>query len=112
MLQASHSDKQPEEENPHNPSKWFSRGKPLALRESIDLPLHILVLQTPCTTVLSPLEVSKLTGLPPSYNRYLAIASRVVRRSLKEEKRLVAERRGEMELRFAKWQVSLGSRLL
>jgi len=42
-----------------------------------------------------------------SYNRYLAIAARVVRRSLKEDKRLAAERRGEMDLRFAKWEVSL-----
>ena len=40
-----------------------------------------------------------------SYNRYLAIAARVVRRSLKEQPRLQAERRGEMDLRFAKWQV-------
>ena len=40
-----------------------------------------------------------------SYNRYLAIAARAVRRSLKEDKRIVAERRGEMDLRFAKWQV-------
>ncbi|KAF4453594.1 hypothetical protein F53441_3739 [Fusarium austroafricanum] len=39
-----------------------------------------------------------------TYNRYLAIAARVVRRSLKEEKRIAAERRGEMDLRFAKWQ--------
>ncbi|QIX01764.1 hypothetical protein AMS68_007281 [Peltaster fructicola] len=39
-----------------------------------------------------------------TYNRYLAIASRVVRRSLQEEKRLVAERRGEMDLRMAKWE--------
>jgi hypothetical protein len=29
-----------------------------------------------------------------------------VRRSLKEDKRLIAERRGEMELKFAKWEVS------
>ncbi|KAF2788903.1 hypothetical protein K505DRAFT_204193, partial [Melanomma pulvis-pyrius CBS 109.77] len=43
----------------------------------------------------------KAAGL--SYNRYLAVASRVVRRSLKEDKRLIAERRGESELRFAKW---------
>lgn len=41
-----------------------------------------------------------------SYNRYLAVAARVVRRSLKEQPRLQAERRGEMDLRFAKWQVS------
>ncbi|KAK5081081.1 hypothetical protein LTR70_008588 [Exophiala xenobiotica] len=39
-----------------------------------------------------------------TYNRYLAIAARVVRRSLKEGPRLQAERRGEMDLRFAKWQ--------
>ncbi|KAI0602307.1 mitochondrial ATP synthase epsilon chain-domain-containing protein [Biscogniauxia sp. FL1348] len=44
----------------------------------------------------------KAAGL--SYNRYLAVASRVVRRSLKEEKRVAAERRGEMDLRFAKWE--------
>ncbi|KAI1213684.1 mitochondrial ATP synthase epsilon chain domain-containing protein [Annulohypoxylon truncatum] len=43
----------------------------------------------------------KAAGL--SYNRYLAVAARVVRRSLKEEKRIVAERRGESDLRFAKW---------
>jgi hypothetical protein len=41
-----------------------------------------------------------------SYNRYIAVASRVVRRSLKEDQRIAAERRGESELRFAKWQVS------
>lgn len=29
-----------------------------------------------------------------------------MRRSLKEEKRLAAERRGQQELRFAKWSVS------
>jgi len=40
-----------------------------------------------------------------SYNRYLAVAARVVRRSLKEDKRIAAERRGEMDLRFAKWEV-------
>ncbi|EHY54836.1 hypothetical protein HRR83_009519 [Exophiala dermatitidis] len=44
----------------------------------------------------------KAAGL--TYNRYLAIAARVVRRSLKEGPRLQAERRGEMDLRFAKWQ--------
>ncbi|CAD0091749.1 unnamed protein product [Aureobasidium mustum] len=35
----------------------------------------------------------------------MAVAARVVRRSLKEDKRLAAERRGEMDLRFAKWEV-------
>ncbi|KAH7273865.1 hypothetical protein FSOLCH5_001260 [Fusarium solani] len=44
----------------------------------------------------------KAAGL--TYNRYLAVAARVVRRSLKEDKRIAAERRGEMDLRFAKWQ--------
>ncbi|KAL1889199.1 hypothetical protein Sste5346_009057 [Sporothrix stenoceras] len=44
----------------------------------------------------------KAAGL--SYNRYLAIAGRAVRRSLKEDKRLVAERRGQLDLRFSKWQ--------
>ncbi|MDI1487998.1 MAG: hypothetical protein OHK93_007272 [Ramalina farinacea] len=38
-----------------------------------------------------------------TYNRYLAVAARAVRRSLKEGPRVHAERRGEMELRFAKW---------
>ncbi|TGO52790.1 hypothetical protein BOTNAR_0313g00020 [Botryotinia narcissicola] len=37
------------------------------------------------------------------YNKYLSVAARTVRRSLKDDKRLAAERRGEMELRFAKW---------
>jgi Mitochondrial ATP synthase epsilon chain len=45
--------------------------------------------------------------LPSRYNRYLAIAARVVRRSLKEDKRLAADARGNMELRFAKWEVRL-----
>lgn len=43
------------------------------------------------------------------FNRYLAITARVVRRSLKEQPRLQAERRGEMELRFAKWTVRSSS---
>ncbi|OJJ50593.1 hypothetical protein ASPZODRAFT_54538 [Penicilliopsis zonata CBS 506.65] len=44
----------------------------------------------------------KSAGL--TYNRYLAVASRAVRRSLKEGPRLQAERRGQQELRFAKWE--------
>lgn len=44
-----------------------------------------------------------------SYNRYLAIAARTIRRSLNEEKRLAAERRGDMELRFARWEVCITS---
>ncbi|KAK4107569.1 hypothetical protein N656DRAFT_802620 [Canariomyces notabilis] len=43
----------------------------------------------------------KAAGL--TYNRYLAVAARVVRRSLKEDKRLAAERRGQQDLKFAKW---------
>ncbi|CAG7947537.1 unnamed protein product [Penicillium nalgiovense] len=46
----------------------------------------------------------KAAGL--TYNRYLAIAARTVRRSLKEGPRLASERRGQMDLRFAKWEVS------
>ncbi|EAA26885.1 hypothetical protein GE21DRAFT_2699 [Neurospora crassa] len=39
-----------------------------------------------------------------TYNRYLAVASRALRRSLKEDKRIIAERRGEAaEVKFAKW---------
>ncbi|KAB8231857.1 hypothetical protein ETB97_002613 [Aspergillus alliaceus] len=44
----------------------------------------------------------KAAGL--TYNRYLAVAARAVRRSLKENARLNAERRGQMDLRFAKWE--------
>ncbi|EFX05312.1 mitochondrial ATP synthase epsilon chain domain containing protein [Grosmannia clavigera kw1407] len=43
----------------------------------------------------------KAAGL--TYNRYLAVASRVVRQSLKEEPRLAAERRGQVDLRIQKW---------
>lgn len=46
-----------------------------------------------------------MEGVSNSYNRYLAIAARAVRRSLKEDKRIAAERRGEMDLRFIKWEV-------
>ena len=42
-----------------------------------------------------------------SYNRYIAVASRALRRSLKEDKRILAERRGEAaDIKFAKWSVS------
>ncbi|KAH8177971.1 mitochondrial ATP synthase epsilon chain domain-containing protein [Sarocladium implicatum] len=44
----------------------------------------------------------KAAGL--TYNRFLAISARTIRRSLKEDKRILAERRGEMELRFARWE--------
>ncbi|TVY44753.1 hypothetical protein LOCC1_G002285 [Lachnellula occidentalis] len=39
-----------------------------------------------------------------SYNKYLSVAARVVRRSLKDDKRLAAERRGEMDLKMATWK--------
>ncbi|PFH62056.1 hypothetical protein XA68_15264 [Ophiocordyceps unilateralis] len=39
-----------------------------------------------------------------TYNHYLAVAARTVRRCLKEDKRIAAERHGESDLRFAKWQ--------
>ncbi|KAL1970413.1 hypothetical protein VTN77DRAFT_5574 [Rasamsonia byssochlamydoides] len=44
----------------------------------------------------------KAAGL--TYNRYLAVAARAVRRSLKEGPRLQAERRGRSDLKFAKWE--------
>ncbi|KAH7156803.1 mitochondrial ATP synthase epsilon chain domain-containing protein [Dactylonectria macrodidyma] len=44
----------------------------------------------------------KAAGL--TYNRYLAVAARAVRRSLKEEKRIAVERRGELDLKFVRWQ--------
>ncbi|KHJ33657.1 putative mitochondrial atp synthase epsilon chain domain-containing protein [Erysiphe necator] len=43
----------------------------------------------------------KASGL--TYNKYLSVAARVVRRSLKDDKKLIAEKRGETQLRFAKW---------
>ncbi|KAK9366148.1 mitochondrial ATP synthase epsilon chain-domain-containing protein [Lipomyces kononenkoae] len=38
-----------------------------------------------------------------TYNRYAAIAARATRRALKEDKRILAERRGTNEVRSAKW---------
>lgn len=35
----------------------------------------------------------------------MAVAARTVRRSLKEGPRAAAERRGQMDLKFAKWEV-------
>lgn len=64
---------------------------------------------TRCAPADCPPRHRRLTGRffrLRSYNRYLAVAGRVVRRSLKDDKRLAAERRGDMDLRFAKWEVS------
>ena len=68
-------------------TSWLSHGRPLASRTRTNL-----------------IRASNTDYC--SYNRYLAVAARVVRRSLKEDKRLQAEKRGEMDLRFAKWSVS------
>lgn len=45
--------------------------------------------------------------LTDSYNRYLAVSARAVRRSLKEGPRVASERRGQMDLKFAKWEVRI-----
>ena len=42
---------------------------------------------------------------PSSYNQYLAIAARVIRKSLKDDLRIKAERRDNFDLKFTKWQV-------
>jgi hypothetical protein len=42
-----------------------------------------------------------------SYNKYLSIAARAIRRSLKEEQRLKAERREQIDLRFSLWQARM-----
>jgi F-type H+-transporting ATPase subunit epsilon len=39
-----------------------------------------------------------------TYNRYSAIAARTIRRALKEDKRLEAERRNESTVRVSKWK--------
>ncbi|KAL2891163.1 pH-responsive protein 1 [Ceratocystis lukuohia] len=54
------------------------------------------------TTTLSKMVFAwKAAGI--SYNRYLAVAARALRRSLKEDKRIVAERRAESDLKFSAW---------
>ncbi|RKF66860.1 putative mitochondrial atp synthase epsilon chain domain-containing protein [Golovinomyces cichoracearum] len=45
---------------------------------------------------------SKASGL--TYNKYLSLAAQAVRRCLKDDKRIIAEKRGEMNLRFATWK--------
>jgi hypothetical protein len=39
-----------------------------------------------------------------TYNRYSGIAARAIRRSLKEDKRLEAERRATSSVRVSKWK--------
>ncbi|KAJ8071037.1 hypothetical protein OCU04_001384 [Sclerotinia nivalis] len=72
----------------------------------------ILVLQPPCNSLArrdggtghcARGRLLLIRFLDYSYNKYLSVAARTLRRSLKDDKRLAAERRGEMELRFAKW---------
>ncbi|KAH9883026.1 hypothetical protein J1614_000393 [Plenodomus biglobosus] len=88
------------QQTPHiPPSQWQPRGK-----QPVSRTPHLPVaLWEPSQSTASEDE----TNWSGSYNRYVAIAARVVRRSLNEEKRIIAERRGESELRFAKWEVSL-----
>lgn len=63
--------------------------------------------RNPSSGPTEPQKAGRADPIPSnSYNRYLAIAARTVRRSLKEDKRVAAERRGESELRFARWSVS------
>jgi hypothetical protein len=69
------------------PQLWLSSGK------------------RPASRTLITCSFRRIADCTRSYNRYLAVAARVVRRSLKEGPRLQAERRGEMDLRFAKWTV-------
>ncbi|ORY79921.1 mitochondrial ATP synthase epsilon chain-domain-containing protein [Protomyces lactucae-debilis] len=38
-----------------------------------------------------------------TYNKYASIAAATVRKSLKEQGRLAAEKRGDMEIKVAKW---------
>lgn len=40
---------------------------------------------------------------PIRYNKYASICAQTVRKSLKEQARLGAEKRGEMEIKVAKW---------
>ncbi|KAK9447288.1 mitochondrial ATP synthase epsilon chain-domain-containing protein [Limtongia smithiae] len=51
--------------------------------------------------LLSAMTFWKEAGL--TYNRYAAIAARATRRALKEDKRIIAERREFTEIRGAKW---------
>ena len=86
-----------------NQTQWRSRGKPRASR----------MLSPSRAAARSPTAIPAGKGEAPannshnSYNRYLAIAARVVRRSQKEDLRVQAERRGEMDLRFATWSVRM-----
>lgn len=77
--------------------RYYVSSPALAARCSIGAAIELSVITSGKTDRMCPC----------SYNRYLAIASRVVRRSLKDDKRLLAEKRGEQELRFAKWTVCL-----
>lgn len=38
-----------------------------------------------------------------TYNRYLAVAARTVRRCLKDEHRIKADRREQLDLKFSRW---------
>lgn len=63
-------------------------------------------LPMPRSAVFQPSQ-SLINHFPPnSYNRYLAVASQTVRRSLKSDIRAKLTNRGQAELKFAKWEVS------
>ncbi|PRT52555.1 hypothetical protein B9G98_00175 [Wickerhamiella sorbophila] len=49
-----------------------------------------------------PANMSKWK-LTISFNRYAAIAGRILRQALKEDKRAAAVRQDTLEVRFAKW---------
>lgn len=74
-------------------SRWFDV-------RSIPIPILRVLLTPPASSI-----ANVLFSLSYSYNRYLAVAARAIRRSLKEGPRLQAERRGQMDLRFSKWEV-------
>ncbi|KAL2174361.1 Metalloenzyme, LuxS/M16 peptidase-like protein [Thermothelomyces heterothallicus CBS 202.75] len=77
----------------------------LPFAEDLGLKKRIPIQQDSATS--QPAKLAKMTfawkAAGITYNRYLAVAARALRRSLKEDKRLAAERRGQQELRFAKW---------
>ncbi|PPQ91356.1 hypothetical protein CVT25_004123 [Psilocybe cyanescens] len=43
-----------------------------------------------------------------TYNKYASITARALRASLKEEERVIAEKRGVTNTRFQKWESGVG----
>lgn len=50
-----------------------------------------------------PASFSSKWKLTTSFNRYAAIAGRILRQALKEDKRAAAARKDTLEVRYAKW---------